>query len=821
LLHPIDAAWSGLTRVLNEYRKKRDFKKTSEPAGGARAASGDRVFVVQKHAATRLHYDLRLEVDGVLKSWAVPKGPSMNPGDKRLAVQVEDHPFEYRKFEGSIPKGEYGGGEVIIWDEGTYAPEGDMSTRDQLARGELKFQLHGEKLRGSFVIVRLRKPGTKNEWLLIKHRDSFADDKWDAEQHAESVVSGRTLEDIAEGRPASRDRRVVNASELDGAMEAPMPKMPGGVRATLAELREKPFSDPNWIFEIKWDGVRALAEIKGGKTTLWARSGRDVTKEYPEFKNLAEKFRVKNAIVDGEIVTLDADGRSNFQKLQNRLGVQNPSQKLMQSVPLDYYAFDLMYADGYDLRKAPLVERKELLRKVLIGNERVHYSEHIAEKGEELFEAARAKGLEGLIAKIKDSAYSGTRTSAWLKLKIVNELDAVVAGYTEGRGSRKYFGALVLGLYDDSELKFIGSAGTGFDEGTQQQIFDKLQKLGTPHDPFGTAPALREKVDWVKPELVARVKYANWTTDDHLRAPVFLSLRNDRKAKDCTFEDAGPEPVEEVASAPKAKLAKSERVKTKAGKTAERKTESLEETPAETRAMKVVVPQVTAKSQAKQSHPTGSGAPKAASERPANGIAEVSGRGWRQGFLPERGALVFAGLDWHGDGGVRGARRRDAVHPCQQSRGIALSHQSGLHRSQSVVEPGGKPGPAGLRFLRSGPDTGNAVFGCVVYRERDLQDAEVDPHAVFPEDVGRIWISYLYSFGSAVQLRTDADVRGSGGSVGRGGKSKTHDVRANGKQASQGPHPDRRPAECEWETVGMRLFGASGTEGTGLDAAGA
>ena len=533
--------------MLNEYRKKRHFDKTSEPAGGVRG-SGDRVFVVQKHAATRLHYDLRLEVDGVLKSWAVPKGPSMNPGDKRLAVQVEDHPFEYRKFEGSIPKGEYGGGQVIVWDQGTYAPEGDLSTRDQLARGELKFTLNGEKLRGSFVIVRLRKPGTKNEWLLIKHRDSFADAKWDAEQHAESVVSGRTLEDIAEGRPASHERRTVDPSELTGAVEAPMPKMPGGVRPTLAELKEKAFSDPHWVFEIKWDGVRAIAEIKQGRTTLWARSGRDVTSEYPEFRDLAAKFRVKNAIVDGEIVTLDQDGRSNFHKLQNRLGVQNPSQKLMQSVPLDYYAFDLMYADGYDLRKSPLVERKELLQKVLAGNQRVHYSEHIEEKGEALFEAARGKGLEGIIAKIRDSTYSGTRSSSWLKLKIVNELDAVIAGYTEGRGSRKYFGALVLGLYEQRELKFIGSVGTGFDEGKQQSIFDRLEELRTSTCPFAQAPALREKVDWVRPELVARVKYANWTMDEHLRAPVFLSLRNDRTAQDCGFEDAKPATTEETAS---------------------------------------------------------------------------------------------------------------------------------------------------------------------------------------------------------------------------------------------------------------------------------
>jgi bifunctional non-homologous end joining protein LigD len=570
--------------LLNEYRKKRDFKKTSEPAGDARGGSGDRVFVVQKHAATRLHYDLRLEVDGVLKSWAVPKGPSMNPGDKRLAVQVEDHPFEYRTFEGSIPKGEYGGGEVIIWDQGTYAPEGTMSTRDQLGRGELKFQLHGEKLRGSFVLVRLRKPGTKHEWLLIKHRDSFADNKWDAEQHAESVVTGRTLQDIAEGRPASREHRVVDPSELSGAVQARMPNMPAGVHATLAELKEKPFSDPNWVFEIKWDGVRAIAEIKDGRTTLWARSGRDVTGEYPEFKDLATKLRVTNAIVDGEIVTLDKDGRSNFQKLQNRLGVQNPSQKLLQSVPLDYYVFDLVYADGYDLRKSPLLERKELLQKVLIGNERVHYSEHIAEEGEALFKAARAKGLEGIIGKLKDSVYSGTRTSSWLKLKIVDELDAVIAGSTEGRGSRKYFGALVLGLYDKRELKFIGSVGTGFDEGTQKSIFESLRELRTTESPFAKPPELREKVDWVKPELVARVKFANWTTDEHLRAPVFLSLRNDRTAKDCTFEDARPDPVAEIqeTKSPKPRARKRATAETKAARTATAKTTAPETDPSET-----------------------------------------------------------------------------------------------------------------------------------------------------------------------------------------------------------------------------------------------
>jgi bifunctional non-homologous end joining protein LigD len=524
---------------LSEYHKKRHFEKTPEPKGEVHE-SAERVFVVQKHAATRLHYDLRLELDGVLKSWAVPKGPSMNPGDKRLAIQVEDHPYDYRKFEGSIPKGEYGGGEVIVWDEGTYAPEGTLGAHAQLGKGDFKFQLHGEKLRGSFVLVRLRNSKNKNEWLLIKHRDSFADPDWDAEQHAESVITGRTLEDIAEGRPGSGKRTSIDVSEVPGAIEAPMPQMPKGVPVSLAQLQEKPFSDPDWVFEIKWDGVRAVAQIAEGRTTLWARSGRDVTQEYPEFKNLASHFRATNVIADGEIATLDENGRSDFQKLQNRLGVQNPSQKLMQSIPVNYYFFDLLYADGYDLRKAPLLARKELLRKILIADERIHYSDHIAEDGEKLLEAAREKGLEGIIGKRSDSPYVGARTSSWVKLKIVKELDAVVAGYTAPRRSRKFFGALVLGLYDQRELKFIGNVGTGFDEKNLESLFDKLQEFKVARSPFRQVPKLQEEVQWVKPALVARVKYGNWTEDSHLRAPVFLSLRNDRKPEEVTFEEVRP-----------------------------------------------------------------------------------------------------------------------------------------------------------------------------------------------------------------------------------------------------------------------------------------
>jgi bifunctional non-homologous end joining protein LigD len=527
---------------LSEYHKKRDFTKTREPEGKVHEAAS-RVFCVQKHAATRLHYDLRLELDGVLKSWAVPKGPSMNPNDKRLAIQVEDHPYDYRKFEGSIPKGEYGGGEVIVWDEGTYAPEGGMSAHEGLAKGDFKFQLFGEKLRGSFVLVRIKhsKTGAKNEWLLIKHRDSYIDPNWDAEQHGESVLTGRTLEDIAQGRPGSRKRRNVDPSTLTGAAKAKMPNMPKGAPVNLAQLQEHSFSHSDWLFEIKWDGVRSLAQIENGKTTLWARSGRDVTREYPEFHDLATHFRVKNVIADGEIATLDDEGRSDFQKLQNRLGSQNPSQKVMQSIPVNYYFFDILYADGYDLRRVPLIERKQFLKDVLITDNCIHFSDHVAEHGEALFEAAREKGLEGIIAKKADSTYAGIRTSSWVKIKIVQELDAVVAGYTAGRGSRKFFGALVLGLYDKRELKFIGSVGTGFDEDMQEKIFARLQELRTPRCPFQKIPALKETVEWVKSELVARVKYGKWTEDTHLRVPVFLSLRNDRTPEDCTFDEVRPD----------------------------------------------------------------------------------------------------------------------------------------------------------------------------------------------------------------------------------------------------------------------------------------
>jgi len=531
---------------LAEYRRKRHFEDTPEPRG-KKARKDEKVFVIQKHAARRLHYDLRLEVGGVLKSWAVPKGPSLNPGDKRLAIQVEDHPFDYRTFEGTIPEGNYGAGEVIIWDQGTYEPEGPLSAEEQLQRGELKFRLHGKKLNGSFVLVKLKRSQGKNEWLLIKHRDEHADPTWNVEEHGESVVSGRpipkTHKEKQKEKRSVQDSPPPSPAELPGARSAPMPR---DVSVTLAKLADKPFSDPNWLFEIKWDGIRTVAFVENGDVRLFSRSKRDVTAEFPEFQDLAKHLRAGTAILDGEIVTLDENGRSDFQKLQNRFGVSKPSQKLISEVPLTYYFFDVLYCNGFDVRKTPLLQRKELLRQILRSDERVRYSEHQLEKGKELYAAAERQGLEGIVGKQIESPYTGNRTSFWLKFKIVNELDAIIVGWTAPRRTRQYFGALVLGLYDEKkELQFIGSVGTGFDQKTQKDLLAKLEKLRVARSPLRNPPKLREHVEWVRPAMVARIKFANWTDDNHLRAPVFLGIRKDRTPEECTFSAARPEHASE------------------------------------------------------------------------------------------------------------------------------------------------------------------------------------------------------------------------------------------------------------------------------------
>jgi bifunctional non-homologous end joining protein LigD len=497
------------------------------------AEYGD-TFVVQKHSATRLHYDFRLAIDGTLKSWAVPKGPSLNSADKRLAVQTEDHPLEYGGFEGKIPEGSYGAGTVMVWDRGTFRVEGKLDALKQLERGEIKFSLKGEKLRGSFVLVKLKHSQKGNEWLMIKHKDAAEDPGWDIERHDGSVLTGRTLEEIREELPPKRGAIPVQASELEGARKSAMPTRLGPMLATIGEGA---FSDPGWLFEIKWDGVRALAWIADGTLTLRSRNNLDITKRYPELASLPEAIAAPDAILDGEIVALDARGHSDFERLQERMHVRAPSENVVAKTPVVYYVFDLLYCDGYDLREAPLLERKQLLERLLHTSDRFRYSDHQMERGKELFELARENGLEGIVAKRAASAYVSDRSANWVKLKVTKTLDAVVGGWTAARTPAIPFGSLLLGLYEGKKLRFIGHVGSGFGEKKSEELAGKLRELETSASPFDKVPETNEKATWVSPALVVRVKFSGWTDEHVLRHPVFLALLEDTQPGDCHWEN--------------------------------------------------------------------------------------------------------------------------------------------------------------------------------------------------------------------------------------------------------------------------------------------
>ncbi len=510
---------------LSEYQRKRNFQATPEPKG-RREKSRLPIFVIQRHAARRLHFDFRLEINGALASWAVPKGPPEEPGEKRLAVHVEDHPLDYANFEGEIPKGNYGAGHVQIWDRGTFEIEGPPSAAEQVERGDLKFVLHGERLNGRFALVKMRRSDRGNEWLLIRKKES-------------AIGAARFEPDTRDGssrsKPAASTLRIETFGELPGARKAPMPDQ---ISVELATLAYKPFSNPDWLFEIKWDGERAVAFVRDGDMALRSRSARDITPEYPDLRELAKRVSARKAILDGEIVVLDESGRADFARIQPRFGVFNPSASLQQKHPVTYYAFDLLYADGYDLRGVPLEQRKETLRRILFPSKRVRFSDHQLEKGVELFEVAKQQGLEGIIAKRRDSAYSGHRTTQWLKLKIVRDTDVVIGGWTAPRKSRDHFGALLMGLYDENNrLEYVGSVGTGFTQDSLDRTFQWLSARKVEAPPFRQAPRLKEKITWAKPELVARIKYGNWTMDRKLRAPVFLGFQEDREPQSCTLRE--------------------------------------------------------------------------------------------------------------------------------------------------------------------------------------------------------------------------------------------------------------------------------------------
>ena len=600
---------------LDEYKRKRRFEATPEPPPKVEKKSRHR-FVVQCHRATRLHYDFRLELDGVLKSWAVPKGPSLDPNDKRLAMQVEDHPVSYFDFEGTIPAGNYGAGTVMVWDVGTweplspvpvdgqYVPGTDKEAETMLANGDLKFRLNGKRLKGDFGLIHIkaRRPGSKGtEWLLIKKKDDDVVSGFDIDQYDTSVLTKRTMAQIAgdadsaewtSSRPASRgklkaawladavakaDRKkaaskkkaltaenaedhaeraekkssansarpsaISAAKGLAGAERKPMPT---AIYPMLATAIEKPFDNPDWLFEIKWDGYRAVAFIDEGRVRFVSRNQNDLTGQYPELATLPQFVKARRAILDGEIVALDDEGRPSFSLMQQRTGFRPGKSRLpgRQGVPVIYYAFDLLYLDDLDLRRLPLEQRKQLLQERLTNSEVVKFSDHYPEKGLALFQAAAQKGLEGIVAKKRDSLYEETRSRNWLKIKITQRQECVIGGYTDPEGSREYFGSLVLGLYDKQKrLIHVGQAGTGFDHKTLKEMFVMLKPLETTKNPFyGEIGGLR-KVHFVQPKLVAEIKFSEWTheTDEggmKLRAPVFMGLRADKSPEECTFADA-------------------------------------------------------------------------------------------------------------------------------------------------------------------------------------------------------------------------------------------------------------------------------------------
>jgi bifunctional non-homologous end joining protein LigD len=520
---------------LKEYSRKRSFKKTPEPEPRVQSTPGGNYFCVQRHDATRLHYDFRLEVDGTLKSWAVPKGPSLEPLAKHLAMHVEDHPLDYGSFEGNIPKGEYGGGSVMLWDRGSYDLLGDAPALAQIEHGDFKFRLHGEKLRGEFALVLMRGRGKGNEWLLIKKKDAEAKPGWNIEDYARSVLTGRTQQEIAEGLPPATSHQppATNLGAIEGAVQSPMPRT---VSPMLATIATRPPSGDVWLYEVKWDGVRALCFIDldqaDSQLRIFSRTQKRCEQQYPELSVLPRQVKASQAILDGEIAVLDDQGRSSFSLIQPRISVAdaNAIAHLSRSTPVHLFLFDLLYLDGYDLRGATLDERKRLLAEIVTPSERIHVSDYFTVDGSAMLEAARGHGLEGIVAKARSSKYEGRRSRDWLKIKINTTDDFVIGGFTHGE--RDYFSSLVLGRYDGEKLVHAGQVGTGFNEKSLKEIFSKLEPLITKKSPFaGKVKALRD-VTWVKPELVAEIKYLEITPDGLLRAPVFIALRTDKHPKE-------------------------------------------------------------------------------------------------------------------------------------------------------------------------------------------------------------------------------------------------------------------------------------------------
>jgi bifunctional non-homologous end joining protein LigD len=585
------------TMSLSLYKKKRRFGETPEPEGKKKATGGKLKFVVQKHDASHVHYDFRLEMEGVLKSWAIPKGPSLNPADKRLAMMVEDHPYDYRTFEGIIPAGNYGGGTVIVWDEGTFEPlngqglsakEQEKMLLHELYSGNLKIILHGEKLNGEFALFQMKGRGERS-WILMKKKDEFSSAK-DITQNERSVKTGRTLAQVAKAFgttlnhpdgapkksaskkavqllekspakkaaasksssvPAKAATKKTTAKKAAAARKSAAPKkkalsedpgemieakgrkskMPKELVPMLATLVDEPFDGESWLFEIKWDGYRAVAFAAGEKVELVSRNLVSFSERYAPVADALKELSL-HAVLDGEIVAVNEKGLAVFQDLQNW---QNTP------VQLQYFVFDLLWLNGYDVTRLPLIERKKLLEAILPKDHAtIRYSDHVICNGKKFFEAAVKKGLEGVMGKRMSSIYEpGSRTGDWVKVKVSLRQEVLILGYTQPRNTRQYFGSLLLGLYDESgELVYIGHTGSGFTAKTLKEIHEKMQPLTVPDPPFAKKPKTNMPATWLSPKLVGEIKFTEWTKDRIARHPIFMGLRTDKDPKDVTFEKA-------------------------------------------------------------------------------------------------------------------------------------------------------------------------------------------------------------------------------------------------------------------------------------------
>jgi bifunctional non-homologous end joining protein LigD len=563
---------------LTEYQRKRDFTVTAEPSGSKKPrpkrVAGASRFVIQKHDASRLHYDFRLEMEGVLKSWAVPKGLPWKRGEKHLAVEVEDHPIDYEDFEGVIPEGNYGGGTVMVWDRGAYYVHGEKPLQ-ALKEGRVHLVLEGEKVKGEWALIRTRSERGKNQWLLLK---SDADVKPISKKlDDQSAKTGRTMKQIAKDRDAewqsrrSEDRsaqselkerirkavakkksppkkKVPRATEIGNSAIALPDSLPEGKPRFIDPMKPKLVDGPptsgDWVYELKFDGFRTQAVKNGAKVKLISRNENDLTNKFQAIADALATLPCEEAVVDGEVVAVDEEGRSSFQLLQ-------AYEMEGRAAPLYYYVFDLLQLDGKNLTGLPLTARKEVLRKLCEGvADPIRYSGELGGDAEQLLREVRNHGLEGIIGKLANSKYEiGRRSGSWIKLKVQSEQEFVIGGYTPPGGVRQYFGALLVGYYEKKKLLFAGKVGTGFDSKMLAALHARMRRIATESCPFadlpskqggqwvqGITPGMMRKISWVKPELVCQVKFAEWTRDGKLRAPVFVGLREDKSAREVRRE---------------------------------------------------------------------------------------------------------------------------------------------------------------------------------------------------------------------------------------------------------------------------------------------